>query len=160
MTAQQKTLKNTYSQSTRIFDDIQRVLREHRARQLSFDYDDAGRIVAIAFTLDIDGRFLSFRLPARIEAVERIFLQQKQETAVRYVDELTVTQREQAYRTCWANVRDWLSAQMAMVDMQQAEVEEIFLPYMLVADGKTTYFEVLRERHFLLAAHKVSISEE
>lgn len=143
-------LKNTYSQSPHVFDDIQKTLRDHKARSVTLDYDD-GRVEAISFVLDVNGQYLHFRLPARYANVERIFQKQKNRR-------LTDQERDQAYRTAWANIRDWLSAQMALVDTEMAEVAEIFLPYMVNQEGMT-YFEALKERQFLLSPPSTRIEE-
>jgi hypothetical protein len=151
-TRKQPTLKNTYSTSPRVFEEIQKTLISHAARSVTFDYDDAGRVEALSFALDISGRLLSFRLPARYKNVERIFEKKRGKR-------LTDAEREQAYRTAWANVRDWLSAQMALIDTQMVEAAEIFLPYMVNQEGET-YYEALKERQFRLDQPKIQRIEE
>lgn len=46
---------------------------------------------------------------------------------------------EQAERVAWRNVRDWVLAQMALVESCDAAVDEVFLPYMTDNSGKTLY---------------------
>lgn len=53
---------------------------------------------------------------------------------------------EQAERTAWKIMQDWVEVQMSMIHMQQAEVLQVFLPY--VYDGKRTYYQALRESSF------------
>ena len=55
----------------------------------------------------------------------------------------------QARRTAWANIRDWLDAQMALIETGQVKLEEVFLPYMTDTTGKTLY-ERIQERNFKL----------
>jgi hypothetical protein len=133
-------LKNYRSESTRSFEIIQQTLAKHRAKQIVLDYADNGRVNAIAFSLEIEGRLHAFRLPARVENVERILYGSR---------ELTPAQKEQAYRTVWANIRDWITAQMALLDTGMVKPEEDFLPYMLTRHGQT-YFDALQQNHFLL----------
>jgi hypothetical protein len=133
-------LKNYRSESTRSFEIIQQTLATHKAKQIVLDYADDGRVNALAFSLEIEGRLHAFRLPARVENVERILYGNR---------ELTSAQKEQAYRTAWANIRDWVTAQMALIDTGMVKPEEVFLPYMLNRQGQT-YFEALQENHFLL----------
>lgn len=47
--------------------------------------------------------------------------------------------REQAERTAWRIVQDWVEVQMSMIQMKQADVREVFLPY--IWDGKQTVFD-------------------
>ena len=45
----------------------------------------------------------------------------------------------QAERTAWRNVRDWIIAQMAIIEAGQVEMEEVFLPYLTDRQGRTLY---------------------
>lgn len=133
-------LKNYASDSKHSFDMIQKCLVAHKAKQLMFDYGDDGRIHTIAFSLQIEDRLYPFRLPARVENVERILYGSQP---------LTEANKEQAYRTAWANIRDWLTAQMALIDTGMVKAEEIFLPYMVDKFGQT-YFEAIAQNQFQL----------
>lgn len=132
-------LKNYTSNSKQTFDKIQKVLMTHNAKQILFEYD-SGKIVSLSFGLDVGGRMVGFKLPVRVEAVKRIF----DEQGYRY-DE------EQPYKTAWANIRDWLDAQMALIDTRQVKMEEVFLPYAVNREGKT-YFEVVENNGFTLGS--------
>jgi hypothetical protein len=130
-------LKNTYSESKNTFEKIQQILARHKAKQIYFEYDDNGRVKEIAFALPIGDKVHGFRLPARVQQVEKL------------LNATTEKQKEQAYRTAWANIRDWLDAQMALIDTEQVKIEEVFLPYMVNREGKTVY-EVMEQNDFLL----------
>lgn len=134
------TLKNARSDSTRTFDVIQKCLATHGAQKVMFDYNQEGRVIGFAFMMDIHSRQIGFRLPARIENVERIMYGEK---------DLTPAQKEQAYRTAWANIRDWITAQMALIDTEMVKAEEVFLPYMIAKNGQTLY-ESIEHRGFML----------
>lgn len=135
-------IKNAQSVASlpRIFEAISKTLVGHKAKHITYSYDNE-RIIAIEFVIDINGVERPFRLPARIENVERIMYGKRF---------LSTTQKTQAYRTAWANIRDWISAQMAMIDTGMVKPEEIFLPYMVANDGRT-FFEVMTENQFLLS---------
>jgi hypothetical protein len=53
---------------------------------------------------------------------------------------------EQAERTAWKIVQDWVEVQMSMIQMQQAETVEVFMPY--VWDGKETLYHRLKHSGF------------
>jgi hypothetical protein len=134
----------------KIFATIEKTLVSHNARHITHSYDNE-RITAIEFVLEINGREYPFRLPARVKAVEKIMYG----TDTRF---LSKTQKEQAYRVAWANIRDWVSAQCALIDTQMVRPEEIFLPYMLDQQGRT-FYEVMQQNQYLLpggseAAHE------
>jgi hypothetical protein len=55
-------------------------------------------------------------MPARVERVEKILYPR---------GNMTPSQKEQAYRTAWANIRDWITAQMALIDTQMVKPEYV-----------------------------------
>ena len=77
-------------------------------------------------------------LPANIEGVLKVFAKQK-----------VKPDREQAERTAWRNIRDWILAQMAFVEAGNVEVDEVFLPYLTDGKGKTLY-QVYKDGQLLL----------
>lgn len=138
-------LKNATSKSANTFDRIQKCLASHGAKKLMFDYNDDGKIDALSFAMDVDGKTIGFKLPARIENVSRVMYGHllSELGAGNRGDE----RRDQVYRTAWANIRDWVEAQMALIDTRMAKVEEVFLPYMTAKNGKTL-FESIEEGKF------------
>jgi hypothetical protein len=56
--------------------------------------------------------------------------------------------KAQAKRTEWALLRDWIHVQLSMVQMQQAEAVQIFLPFMCIPNSDRTFFERLKEDNF------------
>lgn len=146
-----KNLKNSKTTSPNTFRVITDTLIEHKAKRILQEYSDDGKITAISFSLEINGILHNFKLPARYENVERIFYNQKNKNARSEWQrkKLTDAEKEQAYRTAWANIRDWLTAQMALLDTEMVKFEEVFLPYMTNQSGET-YFEVLEQNQFKL----------
>ena len=53
---------------------------------------------------------------------------------------------EQAHRTAWKIMQDWIEVQMSMIQMKQADTLQVFLPY--VFDGKRSYYQQLKEASF------------
>lgn len=118
------------------FDKIQKVLIDHNAKSINYEYKE-GRTIGLIFVLEVKGADYGFKLPARIENVEAIFKKE----GIRY-------DPEQPYRTAWANLRDWIDAQMALIDTEQAKIEEVFLPYLVVDTKNGTLFEKMEENGF------------
>ena len=141
------SIKNYTSKTPNTIEKIQKILAQHKAKRMMFEYDQQGRIDSLMFSIELDGKELAFRLPAKVKNVEKIFLDNK--SGKRHDWELTQEEREQAYRTAWANIRDWVDAQLALIDTEQVKFEEVFLPYMVTHDGRT-YFERQKEEGFLL----------
>ena len=57
--------------------------------------------------------------------------------------------RQPAERIAWRICKTWLEAQITLINLEQAKLEEVFLPY-LVMPGNKTLFETMEQNHFLL----------
>ena len=53
---------------------------------------------------------------------------------------------EQGRRTAWKTIRDWIEVQMSMIQLQQADFREVFMPY--IWNGKRTFFQAIKESNF------------
>lgn len=119
--------------------EIQGSLASHGARKIMTEYDSDGQPTSITFAIQTARGLSGFKLPANVEGVRAVFAQQK----VR-------AQEGQAERTAWRNVRDWVLAQMAIIEAGQAQMEEVFLPYLTDNSG-ATLFEVYQSGRLALA---------
>lgn len=107
--------------------EIQACLAAHGATKIMIDYED-GKPMAVTFALVGAQGASCFYLSSPVEGTMRVFQKQK-----------VKGDREQAERTAWRNVRDWVLAQMALVESCDVPVEQVFLPYLANAEGKTLY---------------------
>lgn len=107
---------------------IQGQLVKHGAKKILQDYDDSGRIIALSFMIDTPFGPRGIRLPANVDAVHKVLTKQK-----------VKCDREQAERVAWRIVKDWVEAQMAILESEMVQMEEIFLPYMVSASGQTLF---------------------
>lgn len=147
-----KPIKN-YTSSipiNRIFDGIQKVLAEHGAKQILFEYGKDGKIYGITFVVETLGQNIPIKLPARIAEAQALLKYQYEQGLIR---DRKVLEPEHAYRVAWRNIWDWVAAQMALLDIKMAKIEEVFLPYMTDQSGKT-FFEVVEENKFKLPSGK------
>lgn len=117
---------------------IQGQLVKHGAKKIMQDYDDNGHITALAFMVDTPTGPRGIRLPANVDAVYTVLQRQK-----------VKCDREQAERVAWRIVKDWVEAQMAILESEMVQMDEIFLPYMLNNSGQTV-FEAYRNNQLAL----------
>jgi hypothetical protein len=133
--------------------EIQGMLVAHGAKQILTAYDDKGAPVGLAFIVATPYGEVPFRLPANIDRVEAVLL--KQLTSSRrqwdrdYQEQRRAKIKEQAGRVAWRILKDWVRAQMAILEAEMVSIDQIFLPYMQGKGGKTLY-EVMRDHHFQL----------
>jgi hypothetical protein len=128
--------------------EIQQVLVKAHATSILAEYDH-GAIKAIMFKIKgKNGQELPFRLPAKVDEAYRVM----------YGDRDPVQEqrygkgwREQARRTAWRILLTWVKAQLALIELELAKPEEVFLPYLLVK-GNKTLFEDVQDKHFLLSS--------
>lgn len=117
---------------------IQDQLVKHGAKKITQTYDDDGHIMALLFMVDTPAGPRGIRLPANVDAVHAVLLQQK-----------VKCDRGQAERVAWRIVKDWVEAQMAILESEMVQMDEIFLPYMLNNSGQTV-FEAYRNNQLAL----------
>ena len=107
--------------------EIQGALARSGATKVMIDYD-AGEPTAITFALAGPGGLRGFSLPAAVDGTLRVFDRQR-----------VKADKRQASMTAWRNVRDWVLAQMALVESCDVPVDQVFLPYLTDGKGKTLY---------------------
>jgi len=132
-------LKNYTSQvaASRSIMWIEDKLARHGARQILKDYTPQGRVCSIAFIIESKGAELPFKLPARIEACEKVLRSKVKRPNVRTYKRIA----EQAERTAWKILADWVDAQMAMIELAQVDLLEVFLPYLFDRSKQQTFYQ-------------------
>ena len=108
--------------------EIQGQLVKHGAKKIMQDYDNDGHITALSFLIDTPNGPRGIRLPANVDAVLAVLVKQKVKCG-----------RDQAERVAWRIVKDWVAAQMAILESEMVQMDEIFLPYMLNDKGQTLF---------------------
>lgn len=111
------------------------------------EYDNDQVLSAISFRMMYSGIMVSFRLPAQID---RIYVLLQNDNKV----PRKLKTREQAARVAWRIIKDWIEAQLAIVEAEQAEMVEVFLPYAQNPDTGQTLFEQVSNDHFAMLEYK------
>jgi len=125
--------------------EIQGILAAHGAKSILIDYEDNGIVKALAFTITTPQGEVGIRLPIDADAVLKVLTRQNRLGRVpnKYIN------HAQAVRVAWRIVKDWCSAQMAILETEMVKMEQIFLPYVITQSGRTLY-EAMVDRKFQL----------
>jgi hypothetical protein len=120
--------------------EIQAKLANAGAFQILHEYERSTReLVGLSFRISTEFGDLAFELPARIEAVELVLKKQRVS--------MKKEARAQATRVAWRILKDWVEAQLALIETGMVTIEQVFLPYVQDAKGVTLY-ESIREKRF------------
>ncbi len=99
------------------------------------EYKDK-KIVALSFSIDINGSVVPFRLPVRTEKLFDYF-QARRDRYNR--SDAAERDRAQAERVGWRQIYRWIQAQLALVDTGMVKAEEVFLPYVQTGIDETLF---------------------
>ena len=124
--------------------EIEYILMKHNAKSIMKNYEGE-TITGLSFLIDTGVQQIPIRLPVRVDECLKVLKKEKRENPQKKIKDT----REQAERVAWRILKDWVEAQMALLDIQMVRFEEIFLPYIQTNNGQTVY-DKLAERQFLL----------
>jgi hypothetical protein len=131
---------------------IMKSLVEAGATDISMKYTDQ-ICTAITFRMVIAGQVpMFFQLPAKIDPCFKVLYAEVK----RPQPDTKKRIREQAERTAWKIVSDWVDIQLSMIQLEQAEPLQVFLPFVYDPAKEQTFYDQLKESNFkgLLPANK------
>lgn len=130
---------------------IEQVLLKAGVTDIAKQYGANQKILAITFAIQFDENTkTTVRLPVNEEqAIQALWMDYADE------DKLTPDGKsliwsprkkksradfiQQGERTAWKIIQDWVEVQMSMIQMNQADFRQVFLPY--IWDGKQSVYE-------------------
>ncbi len=115
--------------------EIQKNLAAHGAQAVMAEYDGNGNIVMLKFKIILNGSEIGYQLPCDWRPVLKV-MEDHPKIPRRLCNQ------GQALRVSWRIIKDWVAAQMAIVETQMAPLDEVFLPYAITKSGKTLYWHV------------------
>jgi signal transduction protein with GAF and PtsI domain len=129
--------------------EIHTILVKHGAKSVRTDYV-ASQPSAVLFLIETEFGDQSFRLPANSDGVWRVMVRQFDKGQLRNLSRRQLT-RQQAERVAWRITKDWIEAQMAIVEANIVTLDQVMLPYLQV-DGDRTLYETIKEGRYMLPA--------
>ena len=125
--------------------EIQKKLSKAKVQAVLCEYNDDAVVSAISFRIMTKHGMIFFRLPVNIQGVfKKLKTDQKVPRKLRT--------KEQAAKVALRILKDWVEAQLAIVDAEMADMLEVFLPYAQGHDGQTMY-ETVNEKGLMMLTH-------
>lgn len=122
----------------RTINEIHKILAKAKANAILTNYGSDGLPASLSFRILVDGASLQYLLPVEVDGVMR---------------SMKTKNRDQARRVAWRIIKDWIDSQMALIEAQQAELAQVFLPYAQDGNGKT-FYQHIKSNGFLQLSHK------
>lgn len=116
--------------------EVQQILSKHNVSHFAIKNEGSWPI-ALSFTINHMGQPLNFLLPCNHEGVLNCLKKDRK------IPKASKTS-EQALRTSWRIIKDWVEAQLAIVDAEISTMPEAFMPRLIInANGETLADRIL-----------------
>ena len=122
--------------------EISKLLMSRGATKIIVDNENL-QPVSISFCIDWSGSIVAFKMPCNFNGVLSSMKKSKSIAKSKCT-------REQALRVGWRILKDWIAAQMAIVEAEMATMAEVFLPYAITKEGETMYEKISNHKQMLL----------
>jgi hypothetical protein len=119
---------------------IEQMLARAKANAILKEYENDGIVSALSFRVETEFGLLTFHLPTNIQRVYQVLVRDSRISRAKRT-------RDQAARIAWRIVKDWVEAQLAMIEAGLVDLHQVFPPYAQDSSGRT-FYELMRERRF------------
>lgn len=123
--------------------EIEEILIEHDARNIQKNIEEK-KIVGFSFLIDTPYGERLIRLPVNTQKALTVLRQNKKKNSG------VKDTEEQAEKVAWRILKDWVDAQMALIEIEMVKMEEVFLPYTIIDNFGTTVYERLEQAQLML----------
>ncbi len=120
-------------------------LAAHGADAIGMTYENK-KPAGLTFRTDTAHGSRQFSLPVNVDGTQKAL----QKAYNRHQISRRYTERDQAERVAWRVLKDWLEAQLALIEAGVADMAEVMLPYLHVRPGLTLYRAYLEDERLAL----------
>lgn len=129
---------STSIEASKTVSEIHKILATHGARSILTNYTSDGVIESLSFMINTLDGDRGVKLPINPDAILKVM--NKSNKIPR-----TFRTRPQAIRIAWRIIKDWIEAQMALLETEMVQIDQVFLSYIEADNGKTV-FQLYQER--------------
>lgn len=121
--------------------EMHAMLAEHHAKAIATEYDDNRQPAGLTFVIATDFGDRTFSLPVDVKVVHKLLveLDSKGLSARAKKRQGHYSSPEHAARVAWRVMKDWLEAQLALIQYRMVSLDQVMLPYLRGDDGQTLY---------------------
>ena len=136
--------------------EVTAILARAGAARVSTTYN-AGEVIGVTFELHTPiGKFI-YELPILAEPVLRVLREKDRAGQLAAgvsgkLSRATMTTQAHAERVAWRIAKDWLEAQLALIEAGLASLDQVMLPYLIADDEGHTLYQRFTERQLALGA--------
>lgn len=123
--------------------EIQKILINAGALAVLTEFDTEKNVTAISFKIATPFGVIPYILPNNFEGVLKALNNQVSD---RKIPRKFYRDEAQSKRVAWRILKNWLEAQLALVECQVATLDQIFLPYAQTKTGQTVYQSMIENR--------------
>jgi hypothetical protein len=116
--------------------EITQILVRGKAQAILTEYNDKHELTAISFRVAVPLGVMPIKLPLNIDAILQIMTAQARSGKI---PRKFANDRGQATRVGLRILKDWVEAQMALIQIGMATIDQVFLPYAQTPTGETVY---------------------
>lgn len=113
------------------FDQVHRILVKAGARTITGLFDDDGEVTGLRFNIVTEFGPRAFSLPVNVDKVQAVLEREGVQQRFRTT--------EHAGRVAWRILKDWIEAQLAIIQTEMVTFDQVMLPYMTTELGTTVY---------------------
>lgn len=128
--------------ASRSIGQIQQLLIKAGARQLMSEYGDDGTAIGLSFAIETPYGLRGFSLPVHADKVHAVLQRQKVSPKFR--------EKEHAEKVAWRILKDWVEAQLAIIETEMVTLDQVMLPYMTTNSAGTTVYELFVKNQMAL----------
>jgi len=129
--------------------EISRMLARAGAKAIMHEYDDEGYVISLTFSMELEGQRLGFRLPADWRPIQTIMEDMRRSNTKL---ERRITERQHCIDVAWRVIKDWVEAQLALLETRMVTTQQLFLPYAVTKSGETLYERIATHPQMLLGS--------
>lgn len=108
---------------------------------------DGETVTALSFAINTEYGKMPFVLPLKISKIRQKLIVQANKGNIKLPKRL-LQDDVHSINVGWRIIKDWIDAQLTLIELDQVEVEQVFLPYAYNPVTEMTFYETLRDRKF------------